>query len=65
MTTAAEQLATFKSFYPNIEHVQALTLDDATRIAGGKPVDWNSITPADLRPAQQPRSRHVRRQSAS
>lgn len=48
MTTAAEQLATFKSFYPNIEHVQALTLDDATRIVGGKPVDWNTITPADF-----------------
>ena len=51
MTTAAEQLATFKSFYPNIEHVQALTLDDATRIVGGKPVDWNSVTPADFAPS--------------
>jgi hypothetical protein len=50
MPSAAEQLATFKSFYSHIDYVQALKLDDAAQTIKGVPVDWNTATPADFAP---------------
>jgi hypothetical protein len=50
MASAAEQLETFKSFYPNLAHVQALTLDNVNTALEGQPVDWNAVTPANFAP---------------
>lgn len=51
MASAAEQLETFKSFYPNLAHVQALTLDNVNTAFEGQPVDWNTVTPAHFEPS--------------
>lgn len=48
MATEAVRLETFKSFYPTLKHVQALTLDDVNKMTNGQPVDWNAVTPVDF-----------------
>jgi hypothetical protein len=51
MASAAEQLETFKSYYPNLAHVQALTLDNVNTAFEGQLVDWNAVTPAHFAPS--------------
>lgn len=47
-TTDIEQLTAFKSFYPDLEYVQSLTIEHVHEFAQGNPIDWNRLRPVDL-----------------